>query len=95
VDDDTSSDGDAAPRLNFMQRRSLKTIVKQARKNPSEPLSAEDWESYFRFGAQPSTRAFKRVLRALPATPRCGFCGAPFSGVGGLLVGRLGYRPSR
>jgi len=37
----------------------------------------------------------KRVLRALPATPRCGYCGAPFAGIGGVLMKPLGYRPSR
>ena len=25
----------------------------------------------------------------------CGYCGAPFAGLGGLLVRPLGYRPSR
>ena len=37
----------------------------------------------------------KRMLRALPAEPRCGFCGAPFAGFGARIVGPLGYRPSR
>src|SRR6185295_19936742 len=31
----------------------------------------------------------------LPSTPRCGFCGAPFAGVGARVVRPLGYRPSR
>ncbi len=48
-----------------MQRQALKGLAKQARKPAGEPLSAADWESYWRFGAQPSARAFKRVLRAL------------------------------
>lgn len=34
-------------------------------------------------------------MRSLPSSPRCGICGAPFSGVGSRLVGPLGYRPSR
>jgi adenylate cyclase len=34
-------------------------------------------------------------LRALPSTPRCGFCGAPFGGIGGWLIAPLGFRPSR
>jgi adenylate cyclase len=37
----------------------------------------------------------KRLLRALPSTPRCGFCGAPFAGFGGRVVRPLGFRPSR
>ena len=60
-----------------------------------EPLSSEDWEAYFRFSAQPSHRMVKRMLRALPSDPRCGFCGAPFTGFGGRLVRPFGFRPSR
>jgi len=77
------------------QRQALKGLVKQARKQPGEPLTPDDWESYWRYGTQPSSRAVKRVLRALPSTPRCGYCGAPFGGLGGRLVRPFGYRPSR
>jgi adenylate cyclase len=35
------------------------------------------------------------LLRSLPSSPRCGICGAPFSGFGSRLVRPLGYRPSR
>ena len=90
-DDGTGS----ARRPAFMQRQALKGLFKQARKHPDEPLTPADWESYWRYTAQPSNRAFKRVLRALPSTPRCGYCGAPFAGVGAWLVRPLGYRPSR
>jgi adenylate cyclase len=69
--------------------------VKEARKRPGEPLSPEDWETYWRSAAQPSSRTMKRLLRALPSTPRCGYCGAPFSGLGGRVVRPLGFRPSR
>jgi adenylate cyclase len=82
-------------RLTFLQRQSLKKLVKVAKKRPGEPLSPEDWRAYFEFTAQPSNRMMKRVLRALPSTPRCGFCGAPFAGLGGRLVRPLGFRPSR
>jgi adenylate cyclase len=93
----TSSDDPGAPerRRPFLERRALRGVLKQARKHPGEPLTPEDWEAYFRFGAQPTSRAFKRVLRALPSTPRCGYCGAPFAGLGGRLVRPMGYRPSR
>jgi adenylate cyclase len=91
----TDDGGGTAPRLTFLQRRQLAGLVKEAHKHPGEPLSPEDWEAYFRFGAQPRNRAGKRLLRALPSTPRCGFCGAPFGGVGGALVRPLGFRPSR
>jgi adenylate cyclase len=82
-------------RLTFLQRRALKDLVKFARKGEGEPLTPADWESYWRFGSQPTNRAIKRMLRALPSTPRCGYCGAPFAGMGGRIVRPLGYRPSR
>lgn len=86
---------DATTHRTFLQRRAIKQLAKQARRRSGEPLSEADWEAYWRFGSQPGTRAFKRMLRALPSTPRCGYCGAPFAGLGGRLVGPLGYRPSR
>ena len=94
--DDSSEDGvGSARRPSFEQRQALKGLLKQARKHTNEPLTPADWESYWRYSAQPSSRAFKRVLRTLPSTPRCGYCGAPFAGVGARLVGPFGYRPSR
>jgi len=90
-----AADDGASPRLTLMQRQALRGLAKQARKRPGEPLSPADWESYWRFGSNPSTRAFKRILRAIPSSPRCGYCGAPFGGVGARVVGPLGYRPSR
>jgi adenylate cyclase len=78
-----------------LQRQALKGLLKQARKHPDEPLTPSDWESYWKYSAQPRNRAFKRVLRALPSTPRCGYCGAPFAGIGARLMRPLGYRPSR
>jgi adenylate cyclase len=96
-DDKISSDDriGSAGRPSFVQRQAMKGLLKQARKHPDEPLTPADWESYWKFSAQPRNRAFKRVLRALPSTPRCGYCGAPFAGVGARLVRPLGYRPSR
>jgi adenylate cyclase len=89
------ADGSQQARLNRWQRMALKRITKQARKRPGEPLDEDDWIAYFRFTAQPRSRAIKRVMRALPSTPRCGFCGAPFSGWGAKVVRPLGYQPSR
>jgi adenylate cyclase len=95
--DETWEPGDDDPpgRLTFVQRRALNDLVKFARKPRGEPLTPSDWEAYWRFSSQPTNRAIKRVLRALPSTPRCGFCGAPFSGLGSRVVRPLGYRPSR
>src|SRR5215212_103686 len=90
-----ASDSSSEKRQTFVQRQALKGLVKQARKQKGEPLTSDDWQAYFEFGAQRQNRAMKRVLRSLPSTPRCGFCGAPFSGFGARVVGPLGYRPSR
>jgi adenylate cyclase len=40
-------------------------------------------------------RAFIRVMRALPSEPRCRLCHAPYGGVGGRIMRRLGFGPSR
>lgn len=73
----------------------LKRLARYARKSSGESLTPADWQAYLEFAAQPQSRIAKRLLRALPSTPRCGYCGAPFSGIGGRLVRPLGYRPSR
>lgn len=90
-----SSESGEPQRLTFVQRHALKGLVKHARKHPDEPLSPADWESYWRFSSQRGPVAFKRILRAIPSSPRCGYCGAPFAGLGARVVGPLGYRPSR
>jgi adenylate cyclase len=95
-DVDQSHDHGGPPeRLTFVQRQALRGLTRAARKRPGEPLSPADWESYWRFGSQTGSRAVKRVLRSLPTSPRCGYCGAPFAGLGARLVAPLGYRPSR
>src|SRR5688500_7376234 len=73
----------------------MRQVIKSARKRRGEPLSEEDWSAYFEFGARQGPRMMKRMLRTLPSSPRCGFCGAPFGGFGSRIVGPLGYRPSR
>ena len=37
----------------------------------------------------------RKVFARLPAEPRCKLCAAPFTGIGGRLVGPLGFRPSQ
>ena len=90
--------GDDAPaeRLTFWQRVAQRRFRKAARKAKDEPLTSDDWAAYFTMASSdPAGRAMSRVLRALPSSPRCGICGAPFSGFGARLVRPLGYRPSR
>jgi adenylate cyclase len=78
-----------------MQRTARKRVLRAAGKSGDEQLGPEDWAAYFEFFAQPSSRVVKRLFRTLPSSPRCGFCGAPFAGVGATLVRPLGYRPSQ
>jgi adenylate cyclase len=40
-------------------------------------------------------RAFLRVMRRLPSEPRCRLCHAPYGGVGGRIMRRFGFGPSR
>lgn len=58
-------------------------------------MSPEDWAAEYEVTNGPAARAVRRVLMALPSSPRCGRCGAPFAGAGRWIVGPLGYRPSR
>lgn len=40
-------------------------------------------------------RGFVRLMRHLPSDPRCAVCRAPYGGVGGRIMGRAGFAPSR
>src|SRR3954447_19237396 len=40
-------------------------------------------------------RGFIRVMRHVPADPRCRLCRAPYGGVGGRVMRRFGFGPSR
>lgn len=40
-------------------------------------------------------RVFMRVMRRLPAEPRCRLCNAPYGGFGGRIMRRFGFGPSR
>jgi adenylate cyclase len=37
----------------------------------------------------------RRIMRGMPTSPRCGFCYAPFAGVGGRVLRMAGFAPSR
>jgi adenylate cyclase len=89
--------GEDAPRerSTFWQRAARRRVLKAARKPKGEPLSPEDWAVFFEMASEPLERGLSRVLRALPSSPRCGICGAPFAGLGGRLIRPLGYRQSR
>src|SRR4051794_32550629 len=40
-------------------------------------------------------RAFIAVMRRLPSEPRCRLCQAPYGGIGGRIMRRVGFGPSR
>jgi adenylate cyclase len=82
-------------RLTSYQRMALRRVRRAARKAPDEPLGPEDWAAFFEMASGRAGRGLSRVLRALPSSPRCGICGAPFAGFGSRLISPLGYRPSR
>lgn len=88
-----SSNVEPHERLNLVQRRALRRIKRAANKGDGEPLTSEDWATYWQLMAA-ETRG-RKILAALPSSPRCGVCGAPFAGIGNRLVRPFGFRPSR
>jgi adenylate cyclase len=50
---------------------------------------------FFRAIESHRVKAFFRLMRALPKDPRCAICRAPFGGVGGRVMRRFGFGPSR
>ncbi|HET6997326.1 MAG TPA: adenylate/guanylate cyclase domain-containing protein [Solirubrobacterales bacterium] len=89
------ADQEPAERRTPLQRMARNRVRRAARKAGDEPLSPEDWGAFFELGASRGERGVSRVLRALPSSPRCGICGAPFAGFGAKLVRPLGFRQSR
>jgi adenylate cyclase len=90
-----SSEHPEHPDLTLWQRFTLRRIRRLAGRRAGEPLRPEDWEAVMRLHEQPLGRAVGRLFFALPSSPRCGTCGAPFAGPGRLIAGPLGHRPSR
>ena len=90
-----SSEGSAPEKLTRWQRLAISRVRRKAGRGEGEPLEPEDWEVAWRLHETGAGRAMRRLLFALPSSPRCGICGAPFEGFGSRLAGPLGYRPSR
>lgn len=90
-----ANEGLRPDRLTLWQRSVLRRMRKASRKSEGEPLTSEDWETYYRLMSSRSSRLWMGLFRSLPSSPRCGICGAPFAGLGSRLVKPLGYRPSR
>jgi adenylate cyclase len=88
----------AAPehtKLTLWQRLGIRRLRRKAGRRAGEPLRPEDWEVAWRLHEYGFNRAINWLFFALPRSPRCGICGAPFAGPGRLVAGPLGYRPSR
>ena len=81
-------------RLTLWQRLALREVRHAAGRRDDEPMSPEDWAAEYEVTNGAVARAFRRVLMALPSSPRCGRCGAPFAGLGRRIVGPLGFPPS-
>jgi adenylate cyclase len=84
-----------AEKLTAWQRMGKRALRKKVGKGADEPLEPEDWEVAWRLHETGAGGAMGKLLLALPSSPRCGVCGAPFEGVGSRFAGPLGYRPSR
>jgi adenylate cyclase len=50
---------------------------------------------FFELMSRHMPRMFVSVMRHLPSEPRCRLCRAPYGGVGGRVMRRFGYGPSR
>jgi adenylate cyclase len=59
------------------------------------PETAEADLQFFELMSRHMPRMFVSVMRHLPSDPRCRLCRAPFGGVGGRVMRRFGYGPSR
>ena len=82
-------------KLTLWQRMGIRKLRRDAGRKRGEPLQPEDWSAYYEMENSLMMRALRGFWRALPSSPRCGRCGAPFAGFGRFLVGPLGYKPSR
>jgi adenylate cyclase len=51
--------------------------------------------AFFRLLESHRARMFMRLMRHLPSDPRCAVCFAPYGGLGGRIMSRVGFGPSR
>jgi len=61
----------------------------------SPPAAHRGDEAFFKAIETHRVRAFFRLMRMLPTDPRCAVCHAPYGGVGGRIMRRFGFGPSR
>jgi len=89
------ADDSERSKLTLWQRLAVRQLRRQAGRRNGEPLRPEDWEVAWRIHETGFGGATAWFFRALPHSPRCGVCAAPFAGPGRWIAGPLGYRPSR
>jgi adenylate cyclase len=82
-------------KLTLWQRLGMRQLRRKAGRNEGESLRPEDWEVLWRLHEHGFNRAVTWLFLAMPRSPRCAVCGAPFAGPGRWVAGPLGYRPSR
>ncbi len=58
---------------------------------PAPTADNPEWRSIL-LGTDPKFNRYARLMRRMPGSPRCHFCGAPFSGVGSPLARLMGSR---
>ncbi len=73
----------------------MRRLRRAAGRRDGEPLAPEDWAIAWRLHEQGLYGLVAAVFHALPGSPRCAVCGAPFARPGRWIAGPLGYRPSR
>jgi adenylate cyclase len=61
----------------------------------SQPRGAPEDVNFFELMENHMPRAFLWLMRHLPSEPRCRLCNAPYGGVGGRIMRRVGFGPSR
>jgi adenylate cyclase len=58
-------------------------------------MGRSDEVDFFRLLERHRSRLFVGVMRRLPRGPRCALCRAPYEGIGGRVMGAVGFAPSR
>jgi adenylate cyclase len=86
-------EGPEDEKLTLWQQMGIRQVRRRAGRAPGEPLQPEDWAAQYAIAETRPMRAMRAFWRALPSSPRCGRCGAPFEGVGRLIVGRSATGP--
>ena len=65
------------------------------RKHQLEMRGESEDVAFFELMNSHLPRAFSAVMRRLPSDPRCRLCHAPYGGIGGRIMRRVGFGPSR